>query len=644
MNGLFDNVCPAVRDLFSANILTEIDLHLLKMIQRQYNAGKELPAALQTALCLAGRVVHDSHVCLDLSELQPELLNTAGGISGYSGFDITNHEIIGLFSELREKDKRKKLFTEWRSIAGDGDGETPFVLENSLLYLRRYFNYERVIALSLLKMAKESAGQLDSALDEKINTIVDNHEQRTAIKTAMVRRLCVISGGPGTGKTYTAARILLLLSQMPGYERQRLRIKVAAPTGKAAARLEESLRNAGLMSDENTASQPVDIEPACTIDRLLGYRHGSPYFIHNADNPLPADVILIDEASMLDLPRMAKLLEAMRDDVRLILLGDMYQLASVQPGSVLGEICRSAALRMCVKELTISRRFEPGSPVAELAAAVKVADTEEKASAAWRLLARTGIDQNKNNDNSIRRHITPVALIGRGGFVNNDFAEAVLAGFSSFLDAREPAAVFDTLAEFRVLCAMRQGPFGVLELNRVIEMILAHRAISKDLTEKLSPDRKLDLKKEFYDHRVLMVQKNDYSLKLFNGDIGVVLPDAAADGDMKVFFEQTAESSDGKRSFRAVSCRLLPEHETAFAMTVHKAQGSEFSKALLMLPGRINPVLTRELVYTGITRVRERVELWVNENVFKEAIINKVRRFSGLGFRLEQLSKSYRQA
>ncbi len=370
--------------------------------------------------------------------------------------------------------------------------------------------------------------------------------------------------------------------------------------------------------EQASGKLPGGFDPeACTVDRLLGYVPDSHYFRHNRENPLPADLVLIDEASMIDLPKMAKLLDALAPDCRLVLLGDMHQLASVDPGSVLGDICNSKGLADAVVELTESRRFPADSPVARLSAAVNCT-TNSGNDSAWPLLAT--LNDTSFGDRRIRQFDMPTSLLDREGRADAGISEAVICGFGDFLAATTPEEAFRAIEDFRVLCALRRGPCGVVFINRLIENILSGRTVA----DSFNTEVRLEPNSEFYDHRVIMVTRNDYSMSLFNGDIGIVLSNDAQPGTQAAWF---AEPGGG---FRAVPCRLLPEHETAFAMTIHKSQGSEFGRTLVLLPGEDSPVLTRELVYTAITRTRTGLDLWCSREAFLQGIARTVQRSTGL--------------
>lgn len=507
----------------------------------------------------------------------------------------------------------------------------PLILDRGhRLYLARYWNYEKKLADRLLALAQSPGEAVDPArLRSDLDTLFAHNtqtpdRQKLAAAVAVLRRFCVISGGPGTGKTSTVLRILAALQSRAG--EKPLRIALAAPTGKAAARVQQALRDqkAGLNLPESLrAAIP---ETACTLHRLLGARPDSVYFRHGRDNPLPVDVVVVDEASMIDLALMAKLVDALPDHARLILLGDKDQLAAVEAGSVFGDLCRNTGYSLefaeqleqasgvrigpgelfvpplsdCIALLTHSHRFRADSGIGALAARIN----RGSARPALELLA-SGTHADLAWDRETARQST-------------DLAERMEQGYREFLDAvsrgADPRAVLRAFDRFRVLTAHRTGERGAAGVNRRFEQRLAARG-------RIRPGRR------WYPGRPVMVTRNDYDLRLFNGDVGVALPEG---GDLRVYFED----ADGR--LRGFAPGRLPEHETVYAMTVHKSQGSEFDEVLLLLPDADSPVLDRPLVYTGLTRARRRAEIRGAAAVLEAAIRRPPRRDSGLGERLAE--------
>ncbi|AYC31009.1 exodeoxyribonuclease V subunit alpha [Pseudomonas cavernae] len=502
----------------------------------------------------------------------------------------------------------------------------PLILDGERLYLARYQAYEAQLAAQLLARAADlpvvDEAQLSASLarlfafNASLQAGQQPDWQRLAAAQAVRRNLAVISGGPGTGKTTTVVRLLAALLEQPGGER--LAIGLAAPTGKAAARMAEALRNAKAALPVSEAVKAALPEEARTLHRLLGSRGDNPQVRHHAANPLALDVLVVDEASMVDLALMAKLVDALPPRARLILLGDKDQLAAVEAGAVFAELCegrgfdaraaadleRISGQRVAVEAprsrlgdavvlLSHSHRFAGDSGIGELARRINAG----AASATLNLL------KEDRRDLVWQPQPSPAALL-----------ERLEQGYQPYLQAArggEPTAAFAAFNAFRALTAQREGAFGVSGLNEALEARLKRRF-------------GLAARERWYAGRAVMVRQNDYALGLFNGDIGLCL---ASESGLRVFFE-------GEDGFRAFAPARLPSHDSAFAMTVHKSQGSEFAEVLLALPETPSPLLTRALLYTGITRAKHKVELWALPARLAEAVNTKAERAAGLAERL----------
>ena len=557
-----------------------LDRHFARFICRL--AGTDDPVLCQTSARLA-RAVGAGDVCLDLAGPDSE------------GEDLPSTELL----------ERLRGF----SVIGAPGAATPLVLDDAgRLYLYRYWCYESDLARALLDKAAATDQPDEGGVGEWLARLfpaapgAETDRQREAAEVAARRRLCVISGGPGTGKTSTVVKIIALLLGLA--KGKKLRIGLAAPTGKAAARLRESIRGAKEnlnLPDELKAMIPEDV---VTLHRMLGWIKGGARFRHDADNPLPYDVLVVDEASMVAMPLMAKLAAALRRESRLILLGDRDQLASVEAGAVLGDICEAGSMAP-----------EPGPAGTGIAGSMVFLERN------YRFGTDSGIGLISRLVNTGQGGAALDAM-GSGGSVSWQDAPApdrlekalknvVLEGFSAYLGAQDPVEALRCLDDFCILCALRQGPYGVTGINGLVERILASAG-------RISP------RSQWYSGRPIIVTANDYGLRLFNGDIGLILPDREGGGALRAFFP----SPDG--GVRKIAPVRLPAHETAFAMTVHKSQGSEFARILLLLPPQDSPVATRELVYTGITRARQEVMIWGGESAFVDAVSRRVQRKSGL--------------
>jgi len=575
-----------------AGQLPDIALHFAGLLHRLDPNADE---SVLLAGALAGERVISGEVCVDLVHLANSTVFDSDDAPGMSAPDLD------LWQQALKSSP----------LVSDGTATTPLVVTpDGRLYLYRYFELERRLAELIMQRTQIcdvaiDSTQLEAALDTLFPDDATSADQRNAATLAVHNRFTVISGGPGTGKTATVVRILTLLSQLKLAAPERMLL--CAPTGKAAARLREAL------ADSLAAVTPGDALPtdAVTAHRLLGWRPGKKPRYH-AMRPLNCDLLVLDEASMVDLALMVSILEALPAHARLILLGDRDQLSSVEAGAVLGDICRAAdsgPLADTLAPLTHNWRFGAHSPIAALASAVREARVtdaltllDDPASAQISLQAA---QEDAALDALLAEQITPVYA---------EVARLVREG----ADAK---AVFEKLGSLMVLCAHRTGPRGVTDLNRRVSVQLgAGGALSPGLPA--------------YPGQPLMVTRNDSALGLFNGDVGVVMPDADSPGRLQAVFIDTAGDE------HAVSLGRLPEHETAYAMTVHKAQGSQARQVVLVLPTQLSPVLSRELIYTGITRAEQSLEIWAAHEVLAGAIGRSAQRATGLADRLQGRSAS----
>ena len=606
---------------------------------------------LMAACVLLSELEGRGHSCLLLDELSAD----PAALLGWTGDEWRDlREAVGSWP---------KNAAAWRALlagcdqvwpVGDLDFQQPLVLDGERLYLRRYWRDETLVAKAVRSRAL--GGVIASDADKEVAgvrrwlDILFPHAprgggadwQKVACAVAMRGKLGIITGGPGTGKTYTVARLLALLFATSGGRQSDLRVALAAPTGKAAARLKQSIdvALAGLDERVREVMPERELGAARTLHSLLGARPDTRAFQHHAGNQLDVDVLIVDEASMIHLEMMSALLAALPASATLILLGDKDQLASVEAGAVLGDLCHNAeagdygaetltyVLESTGQELPASfagnggpiaqqtvmlresRRF--GGPIGALALAVNAGD----AAASVHVLRESEEEKVAWIDPAQPADLLQLALAGRQGAAGGyqDYLEMIAAGAPEGEEIVRLAwvkSVLNSFETFRILCAVREGEWGVTGLNDVIEKRLQSAGLLKRTGE-------------WYVGRPVMVTRNDYGTGVFNGDIGLTLPDPARPGALRVYF------SEGE-NVRSVLATRLRNVETAFAMTVHKSQGSEFKHTVLVLPKDSGGMLARELIYTGITRARDYFTLLTpNGQVLLDAIAQRTQRASGL--------------
>ncbi len=558
--------------------LRRVDAALGEWIARAFPA-----AGPDTTLvaALAARAIADGHSALALTQAQAWLDSLTGGtaprLPDVPAWQTCLHESPAVAATALDTP------AALRPLVLDAQGR---------IYLRRYFEYERQLARSLIARARADRAESRVPGPESRSFEIDPEQQR-AIATALAHRFTLVTGGPGSGKTFSVARILAALAQHAGGKP--LRIVLSAPTGKAAARLGEALRaQLGKLDlpDAITAQIPRDMQ---TLHSLLGVSpwRTQPRFDHTTR--LPFDVVVVDEVSMVDLPMMAKLADAVADDARLILLGDPGQLSAVEAGNVLGALVEAAGdgpLRDCHVALTHSHRFGADSVLGALAESIARGDTD----AALRVLEHPG----------------DIAFANDAG--NTRLVEAAAAAFQAVLAADAPEQALQAARGFRVLTALRHGPSGCLALDAAINARL----------QRMTGARSSD---HLWRGRLILVTANRPELGLFNGDTGVIWPDA--DGAWKAWFDGSAGTP------RVLPAAALPPHEGAFALTVHKAQGSEFERIALVI-GPDSAVLTRELLYTSVTRARTGVALYSTPGTLRAGIARRTLRMTGLADRLRE--------
>jgi exodeoxyribonuclease V alpha subunit len=585
--------------------------------------------------------------------------------SGHAGFDPAEPQrLVDTNIDWPTPDAWREALrnSRWVALPDTGDTESapdaPLVYEHGLVYLRRYREYERRLAAGLHRIGVGAlppfTGEDARRADGGPPTHPTEDLQSQAIAAAQRHPLLLVTGGPGTGKTTTITRLLLaLVAQADAAGAPPPRIALAAPTGRAAERMAESVRNAV------QALPARGIDPALaarlpttgtTLHRLLGTIPDSPAFRHHADNPLPFDVVVVDEASMIDLPLMAKLVEAVPDGARLVLLGDPDQLPSVEAGDVLAGILAAAdrtnnasdpaaVSSSAVADASPAARTSPASGGGRAKGAVGGA---LPSAAATPTFPAHHIHLTRNYRQSATLDLAPLAsavregdsatalsLLRSGQLSGVDFHEGdadplashrdhLLEHWTALADTRDPADALARAARLRILTAVREGPQGARTLNARIEDLLAGTRRGAGPASTAG---------RHFHGRLLLITENSYRHRLFNGDIGICLDDAS--GTLMAWFP-----GDDPQHPRPFHPAALPAHDSAFAMTVHKAQGSEFDAVWLVLPTRDNRVLSRELVYTGMTRARSVLHLAGSADVFANALARQTRRWSGLRHRL----------
>lgn len=586
--------------LASLAALRAIDLQTGRLLARL--EGNRC-AVLPVLAALTSWATGQGHTCLPLTAVAGVLHDL--GLDGHPWEEV---------SALREQ----LLAT---TMVGQPGEAKPLILEDDQLFLRRHHVWEQHIAQALRsRAAMQLPVDAPRALPllERLFPGTDAATidwQRAAAILALCKPLVIISGGPGTGKTYTVARILALLN---GLAAKQLRIALVAPTGKAALRLHESIQQAR----DGWAELPLSIPEVQvqTLHRLLGFQVNRPGFRHNRTNPLHLDLLVVDEASMIDVGLMAALLEALPPRCRIILLGDRDQLASVEAGNLFGDLCGQGAsgwstalvelmhpllgtsVALPVRQSTTpladslvllrtSRRFTPGSGIGALAQAINSGEVE-----------------------SVRRvwgtPWTDVELIDTTvPEVASRLREQLLDFLAPLFAADSPEAALAALGQRRILCGLREGPRGVEGVNRLAQTYLRR-------LRGMGPEVQL------YAGMPMLITRNDYGLALFNGDSGVLWPDDH--GQLRGWF---AREEGGLRS---CSLARLPAWHPSYAMTVHKSQGSEFDRVLLLLPQEDAPVLTRELLYTGLTRARRGLTLCAPLELLLRTTGRQALRHSGL--------------
>lgn len=599
------------------NYFSPLDVHFGRFISSF--VPQEHQDDLFLAAALVSRSVKEGNICLDLHDAAGKVLFQN---------DVGEDAVVCPPLEAWKASLQKAP-----CVARPGQFRPLVLDEKNRLYLHRYWEYEHIVARYFSAgIFQQSNMKFDeSSVQEKLGIYFEEEDsgwpnwQKVAAAAALMKKVLIITGSPGTGKTTTITKIMTLIQDVAF---KPLRIALTAPTGKAAARLQETVRK---LKDSMVCSEALKEKiphTAQTIHRLLGYIRYSPYFRFDEKNPLPYDLVVVDEASMVDLPLMAKLIAALPTHASLILLGDKDQLASVEVGIVLGDLCAMALPNVFSSGFAREVFRLSGQQIETDDSPGGIQDNIVHLQKNYRFAADSGIhilsQAVKNGESektlNLLRQSRFADMIWVPWTTEKEWFEklekTVLRECQSYWEnvlcgATDCEKIFDLLEEFRILCALRVGSWGTEKINRFVEHIF-HRAGF------------IRTRDAFYEGMPVMILQNDYHLRLFNGDIGIVLKAPEQHGRLAVFFR------DEQKKTRGFLPSRLPQHETAWAMTVHKSQGSEFAKVLLLLGNFDVPLMTRELIYTGITRARQSVEIWAGESLLGGAVSRKISRKSGL--------------
>ncbi|HMA61114.1 MAG TPA: exodeoxyribonuclease V subunit alpha [bacterium] len=614
-----------IKSLTGRDAFSDIDLAFADFISKLAGQKNEY---LFLAAALASYKVQRNHVCADLR-------NLAGRkFPSYSSGAELKKDFQPRYLEIPTVDKWREELSRFPEIVSHGEKLTPLVLDSKeRLFLHKYWNYEaklsRIIHTFIEtdpKPVQESIGQIS----ERFNTRDKSFDwQLVAMFAALRNNFTIITGGPGTGKTTIIVSILAHVLQ----EDSKKKIALCAPTGKAAARVKESLNDEipHLNCSKNIRKKLQKLESS-TIHRLLGTHYQSPFFEHDNKNKLIHDVIVVDESSMVDLPLMTKLMQAIRKDAKVILLGDKDQLASVESGAVFNDLCESAQInRFSQSFLNSFQECCPQHPelnqitqneilndhIVELRQNYRFADDQGIAN------LKDSIRSGRDKKSRLILKSGDKDLIAKEVPHPNEFYDQLIEYIKNlklpeldkkFIDYKNSETLqeaWEIISSFKILCSHRRGPYGVERINKLLKSYIIG---DEDLPKGLP----------------IMITRNQPDMKLYNGDIGLIWKE---DGQKRAYFPDISQPNN----FRSFSISQLPVNDVVFAMTVHKSQGSGFNKVLMILPNRDSPLLTRELIYTGITRTRQECEIWTDYKLFQKAVSRQVNRNSGLRDRLKNL-------
>ena len=615
-----NNMLLLLEQAVKKGLLRPIDVQFAKLLNNKFGNPALLLAASYVSF-----ITNNGHVCLPLNDLSEEKL-----------FDGYHRKLAQEIWKVAGKPKNwYEHLIGWSAIS-DGSVTTPLVFSNQKLYLHRLWDSEGKVVDFFSNYNINNNKYYDILSIRKIlkrlfNKKSDNW-QKIAIAVSLTRKISIISGGPGTGKTTTIAKLIASIILL---NKNRLRIQLVAPTGKAATHMTESfgkILQSLMISDKEFMYFP---NKAITLHSLLGMQLDTYRCLYNANNKLHIDVLIIDEASMIDVFMMSKLIVALPDHAHVILIGDRYQLASIESGSVFADICSYSDTKYSIeraKELSfITDSFVRGANSSY--ESFNIQDNISLLKKSYRFSVKSGIRYlasavNKGNIYQAKKILYAKFNDIKYQAINDiesyiSMIDQIIENYYPFIhllihSKTEIEKIISVFNNYQCLCALREGPFGVYGLTQNIE----RRLIKLNYIVYFE-------NKTWYLGRPIIIMRNDNTLKLFNGDVGITFQDEK--GEPKVFFSL----SDG--SIISVYPSRLPLHETSWAITVHKSQGSEFNHVSLVMPNQYLPILTRELIYTAITRARNKLSLYSNIDIFQQSIKSPTNRYSGL---IERLSKN----
>ena len=612
-------------DLESLSVFEDIDIEFAKFLHR---ISKIENPILGLTAALVSYTLRNNNICLRMEE--------------YADKEFPAEQDFKV-DKISKQIKLPKLedwliqLKEFKPVVTFSDETRPLVVDSkNRIYIQRYFKYEQDLAEFFTKKIRNNK-QLQipgipiniTETSKYFKNTVEIDYQQVAVFASTVNQFTVITGSPGTGKTSVVAAILATFFQ----QNPEGKVGICAPTGKAAARLKESLNSEieNLCVDENIKNKIQKIEPS-TIHRLLRTKYNTPHFIYNKENKLNINLLVLDEASMVSQPLMCKLFYALPEDAKVILLGDKDQLASVEEGSVFGDLCDSLPINQFSKDfcntinkdsqlkLTSSTKISSLNTIIELNKSYRFDD--KKGIGLVKSAINEGeiskvIDTSKSENDQISLFNLPQKNMVKSKIISfikslNIFINGEEYSLNDYINFNNVELKFRFMSSFRILCAKRNGIYGINNINRII---IEHF---------------FDSQKKYSNGIPMMITKNDNRLKLFNGDIGIV---QTKGNSTKIYFPDIKEQ--GK--YRSFSPNQIPEHEPVFAMTIHKSQGSGFQKLLLVMPDKDSSLLTRELLYTGITRAKKYCEIWSYDSIIKKTIERVTKRDSGLKDKLSQI-------